>query len=1817
MAQYIEVIGVGQVEFPDGMSKDEMAAALSKLPKPQAPTVEATTTPTEPVAPAAPTEDFSKPAFLTPKPFRKDQAVRTRAEEVKKEEAAKIPFNQLYEDDKNFNTIFEYAKARFGKEGVPIAGETKEDYVKRFATHMRMLDMGNELNAVGELQYLNNAKKEDVLKAGAAYDLFKNTAGYFDKGGQSGFRPVIDAIGSIVSSPSTALTLGVGKLATSSLSKMITEKGVKGALTTAKGSAVAAATPVAEAATSAAQNVTQQKIDLDVVQAQVNKAKEIMPTLDPESQAKLTEQLAPLEKQLAEGVSGKQAAVAGAVGTLGGALEVGPLLLASKTGKAAKPYNLSDVLTERSTAKGTPTQTAAPKVEVPAVKDPTEKALEDAYDIFEGRKLLDEQGSPTAVAQMQVRTDLNKKATIIAQDIWKQLPDYAPKVEEKVSDAIKRTFENVDTIDDLVFERALASADVTPDEFAKMFRTSAGDAARTLQSLSVVARLQNKLRAIDPAAAKELDAMYGERHAITSAFVGLRDLGMRVDRELKALMVSQVATTVRNAFSGAAVVTFGAASEAFESALYRMGKTAGELSSGQPITGSFTGGIKGVYDDAVRTAFYLGQQELSSDVTEALLKGTPALYRKMVKTTGETEAKNLSKPAQLANTLNVAQDAFFRKAIFTATVEKQLSRVGLNMYDLIEQGKAIPFDVLRNAVDASLEATFSKMPTKGPLFHAVKFVEELGPIGSTVIPFPRFMANAMTWTYKHSPAGLLSGTADIAAGAMKLGKGEADALGMNQMTQGLENFSKGAVGTAAIYAAYKYRQENQDGNWYDVKNPDGSLVDARALFPAAPYLALGDYLVKLENARTDEFKAKEFIEALIGFKAPAGTYSWLGDKFAEAQTNAGVGEATADMKVKTFFGEWLGEYFGRALVPLQQVSDLVGAIDRDETLPRDAYQIPAGEEGVVSSATQQLMKRTPVVKQQLPVYQPATKEEAKFNDAGPLKMFTGIAVKGKPSALEEEITRLHVPNNKIFTSTGDKIVDAEARKIMAPLFVQQFDNISKTDYYKTASKDMQKIVLQNLASWAQSTAKEWASDTATAQAYNEGKQPRLFEVKYSRLAPEVKREVTSMYKANTGLDLEKTKDYAAALAYAESIKDLPGFAAGGDVTGVMPLSTASLFEKQYGKLTSKNLQVIKTNFRESYGREFNPATDQREAVDMAKEYGLLVAGYNTGGLAGDIAKGIVKSNIREAGNNLMKTLGELTTKTTTPEVVQQTEKLLAKPVAKQAAPVLTPAEAPRSTSKVVKSDEPYLGPIEGETRAVEPSMEELVTNAEASFAQPAAFSDYQLQEAEKLLKSKMGSQYQLDAYKKEDPAAYQESINKLAAEIAPNEKVVPVTSTELPVKNVTEEIDLPPEQQQVTNTNLNKPKFAVNVERRNQTMAELRTLRTDAFNTLKEDPTILEKGISPDAIAVAQGDWRIKNKRELDITNPTDVQDFTAFAEGYQKKLEALREQYKDRPPVVLYHGSNSVRTEEKLRRGFFRPQDSTANYHKEIDVGAPSFTKDLRLNYNTTEFGGNRPDHISLTEIPYADYLFRRVDMPLKEYQSRDMNIMAQTITGSPEVARPLGLPRSLNYRETEDAFLEADKLKMRVDIPFVEKQLKRFEEQDAVQDRLYKEIAKSRNALNFSIGTEKQALAANKAYSNIRDLLKNEVSHTTATTSSEQTTLARLEAMSKSSTLRLIPTIEDAIEVLRRNGAEDKAATLEELRTQLKVLQGSKMARQSAERGDVIKRNEAVDNIRALIGGERKVPAKVKDSEFPASQYPKNIKRLGLAKGGLASRR
>ena len=759
------------------------------------------------------------------------------------------------------------------------------------------------------------------------------------------------------------------------------------------------------------------------------------------------------------------------------------------------------------------------------------------------------------------------------------------------------------------------------------------------------------------------------------------------------------------------------------------------------------------------------------------------------------------------------------------------------------------------------------------------------------------------------------------------------------------------------------------------------------------------------------------------------------------------------------------------------------------------------------------MKRTPILKQELPVYQPPLRETAAFNDNGPLKMLSGIAIKGVPSELEEEVIRLKVPNNKIFTSTGDKIVDADARKVMAPLVMEQFDNLKKTSFYAEGSQDLQKVALQNLIGWAQKTAKEIATNKDEAAAYAVGKQPRLYEVQYSKLPAELKRVVNETYQQQQGKDLATTKDYATALAYAEAMRALPGYAHGG----VVRMSVGGFGAKQ----------II------------------GEAVEAGIKKGTM-------------------------------SLGDIVAKHSVSPAVEQTAQALATPAVKEGA-----ASAMAKKPYVKNKYGPAVSKPVEEVAPVAKQMEEAIPETV--------------------------------------PAKVEEPLPEIKTDLPPPEPSIYTT----PI---------------ATAENLNKPGFGgptqemnaegiSNAEVRKSTLSSIKVLRQEAFDTIKDSPMF--EGIEKDAIAVAQGDYRIKTGREFNPDNAADMESFAKFAEGYQKKLNDLREQYKDAPPKILIHGSTTERTPAKVKRGFFDPQtlggDKT---HMELDVGATSFTGDIRLNFNDPAFGGKVPENISYTEIPYADYLFRRVDLPIEAYYKKDMNIIAQTITGDPTIARPMGLPRNLGYRETEDAFVESEKLKMKTDFDKVKKQYASLSLQEKVTSHFDNKLFEMANKIdkdglnlidNIKQGTEKTK-DVYEAYNTVKNLFKNEFRHTggkAATkagwlpvTDSNQSIIAGLNTRASTRNVNLIDNLALSLE---RSGSTDKALALQELSNNLKTLQTIPRVR---ERGftdqDVVdfikKQTQAANNIRDLISNDFKIVD---------PNNPNNTRRIGLAKGGLASRR
>ena len=123
---------------------------------------------------------------------------------IKKEE--QIPFESLYKDPENLKVIKEYGEVRFGESGKQKKGESDEDYAKRFMTAMRQVEWNTSLNAIPELNWINNAKPEEVVKASRAHNLYDKIPAWYEKGGQPGARPFGEALLSAVSEPTNIIS---------------------------------------------------------------------------------------------------------------------------------------------------------------------------------------------------------------------------------------------------------------------------------------------------------------------------------------------------------------------------------------------------------------------------------------------------------------------------------------------------------------------------------------------------------------------------------------------------------------------------------------------------------------------------------------------------------------------------------------------------------------------------------------------------------------------------------------------------------------------------------------------------------------------------------------------------------------------------------------------------------------------------------------------------------------------------------------------------------------------------------------------------------------------------------------------------------------------------------------------------------------------------------------------------------------------------------------------------------------------------------------------------------------------------------------------------------------------------------------------------------------------------------------------------------------------------------------------------------------------------------------------------------------------------
>ena len=724
---------------------------------------------------------------------------------------------------------------------------------------------------------------------------------------------------------------------------------------------------------------------------------------------------------------------------------------------------------------------------------------------------------------------------------------------EKNSDLVARVLTKVGEIDNEVVERAITQQGISVADFAQLQRLTASEAGQTLQAFRSMKTKFEAMAGDDPDLAKRLKELYGKPEDGSGAIATIYDILRRADRETRAMMVSQISTTARNVLSGAAYLSFGSAAKLLEGTIYGIGKSLQSIGSGNASVKGTIKGTSQIVHDATSTVMSVLNHKDSSQLAQEMLKHTPKLRGILFRSLQETGNETLSQFTRSMNGLNMAQDVVLRSGVFTDSVNVRMAKVGLDMEQYIGKNKDIPMEILKAAIDDSLEATFARTPKSILLQSLVKGIERLpfAPvIGTFTFPFARFTADALAFQAAYSPLNFFSSlgagyrTTRSAITARKMTDPEAKAMWLRSVKSNkedmVERFSKASVGSAMLYGAMQYRKEHSDLKWYEMEH-EGKPVDIRAIFPAAPYLAVADVINQLANpdeSTDSSSKFAQIAEGMTGSQLRGANVAGAVGDFFEAIRDLDGNDVNAE-RLGEMFGNWSGSIVGRIITPAAVVRDAFAVYDSTEAIQRST-RIAKGD-GIVdkylSAFSNNLKAKMPILQKDLPEYQSPTKEGTVYRQSPFAVQLTGIKSTEQRTQVETELASQGIESYMLFSRTGNKEADYLVNK-HAPIYVNAIlGAVIQTPFYQGLPKYQKVKVIKKRLQEARKMIIGMAEGESMMQAFNEGKTYSSFDkAGWAKLTANQRRMANEYFERYYGSSVPELGAYKAAIKIGRALE---------------------------------------------------------------------------------------------------------------------------------------------------------------------------------------------------------------------------------------------------------------------------------------------------------------------------------------------------------------------------------------------------------------------------------------------------------------------------------------------------------------------------------------------------------------------------------------------------------------------------------------------------------------------------------------------------------
>lgn len=621
-------------------------------------------------------------------------------------------------------------------------------------------------------------------------------------------------------------------------------------------------------------------------------------------------------------------------------------------------------------------------------------------------------------------------------------------------------------------------------ELAGLFRADVSEAGRTLGQLSALQRrlqkLADRMAEGDETAAEEFGDAFRSPRDVDN--VRMMDWWRRMDNARRGLMVSQPATAARNAIVGVGRVGLDTMNDAIDISLQRMFGLSGkpQRTPVESFGNTLRFFMRPIYKATIEGQGIEGlraNKKLVDDVLAAFPSERDTLFLRYSSDVIGMGGK-LEKAVNAANVFNRFQEFIFRRAKFASELDRRLRRKGTSLRQAVENNEIenISAEDIKESVQSALDFTFAKEPESK---LAQDFVDAVmrSRVGTFVIPFPRFVTNAIRFNFETSPLGFVRLASPKTLKA--IAKGDTSAL------------SKAISGSTIFLTAWQLRNSEAAGEkWYELKVGD-KTVDIRPFNPFAAHFFVADLIKRQKEGTLPRIQTSEIVEGLLSFRTGVSTGVAALDEIAESI----VGIRDKEEGVRAFT-EVISRGFSGFLTPIRTLQDVVAEFDADEAIKRETISI----ESPVN--INPLIEPLPIARRLLPAKESPTREAAPRAQAGIFRQLTGLSLVEPKNPVEKKLDRLGFTFQEVLPRIGVAAYDNLVAKHMGRLVEERL-----TEFVQSPGLNDKPLHVQaELMRRALSPIRELARELAIRDLAKAGRRDVILEVTKRRF-PRRTREV--------------------------------------------------------------------------------------------------------------------------------------------------------------------------------------------------------------------------------------------------------------------------------------------------------------------------------------------------------------------------------------------------------------------------------------------------------------------------------------------------------------------------------------------------------------------------------------------------------------------------------------------------------------------------------------------------------------------------------------